>query len=109
MISMLFPAQWRTDVVVRRGGRDNKGNPLPEVAHIVPNVLVGWRGTRNPLDRSDMTSDDAVIYANLGSYFEVGDKIDIPDGPWPSGNGWQIDGQPKRWQMGTEVPIRKGA
>ena len=102
-----FPESWKTTVTVRRGGTDRWGDPLPGQEHSEPGCLVGWRSTADPVDRSELTSDDAVIYAEPGCDFRSGDRIIIPDGPWPAGEFW-VDGSPKRWPMGVEIPIRRG-
>lgn len=107
MILERFPAAWKTDITVTRGGRDPKGNPLPDVTHVVNGCMVGWRATTDPVDRSDLTADDAIIYAPVGADFRSGDRLSIPAGPWPSGQ-WRVAGSAKPWVLGTEVPINRG-
>lgn len=103
-----FPPDWKTDVEVSRAGRDRKGNPLPPTTHIVADCLVGWRSTVDPVDRADLSSDNAVIAAQVGSDFRNGDHVTIPDGPWPSGE-WIVDGSPRPTPLGMEIQIRRGA
>ena len=108
MIVSRFPTTWRTTVTVTRQGRDQKGNPLPPTSHTVADCMAGWRATTDPVDRADLTSDDAVLYVDdpLADIAE-GDRISVPAGPWASGV-WFVDGSPKRWPLGLEVPLRKG-
>lgn len=106
MIVSRFPEEWRCTVAVSRGGRDAKGNPLPAEPHDVEDCLVGWRSTEDPVDRSDLTDDTAVLYHDGPVDIRDGDLFDVPDGPWPSGK-FQTDGTVKRWPMGVEVPLRR--
>jgi hypothetical protein len=105
-----FPAGWQTPVtLLRGGGRDREGNPKAEERSDTPPVLVGWRSTSDPVDRSEATEDYAVLYDDS---FEIAwtptDRVEIPDGPWPSGT-WQVDGRPKPWPLGWEVPLRRAS
>jgi hypothetical protein len=94
--------------VLRGGGRDSRGNPKPETVLHSGRVLIGWRSTAEPVDRSEVTSDQAVLY-DMGRDFEWhgDDRVKIPnDYPGPRGT-WQVDGQPKPWPLGWEVPLRR--
>jgi len=105
----VFPDEWLADVVVLRGGgRDPRGNPQPETQHPISGVLVGWRATSDPVDRSDQTADYAVLYDQTGNFQWKGtDRVRIPnDFPGPRGV-WQVDGQPKPWPLGWEIPLRR--
>lgn len=102
-----FPAEWRMDVVVHRAGVDAKGNPLPSVDHTVAGCLVGWRSTADPVDRADLITDTAVLYADdSAADILAGDTLTIPAGPWPSGD-FRVDGSPKPWPLGLEAPLRR--
>lgn len=108
MIVGSFPKTWLTAVTVLRSGLDAKGNPLPESSHAIGPCLVGWRSTQDPVDRSDLTTDTAVAYCDdPAADIVAGDRVTIPPGPWPYGEFW-VDGSVKPWQMGLEIPLRRG-
>lgn len=104
-----FPEDWATDaVVLRGGGRDPRGNPKPETRLPVSDLLVGWRATSDPVDRSEQTSDYAVAYDTAGEIdWKADDRVIIPDTFSGPRGTWQIDGQPKRWPLGWELPLRR--
>lgn len=106
---MPFPADWTTTVTVKRGGgKDRKGNPQPETELKAGPVLVGWRATADPVDRADLTTDLAVLYDETGTtVYERSDRVVIPDTHAGPTGTWQVDGTPKNWPMGWEVPLRK--
>lgn len=108
-IGSTFPDGWKTSVTVKRGGaKDRKGVAQPETQFSAGPVLVGWRATADPVDRADLTTDTAVLYDMTGTVtYEPSDRVVIPDDyPGPTGT-WQVDGTPKRWPFGYEVPLRK--
>jgi hypothetical protein len=105
-----FPRSWRTDVVVLRGGgRDAKGNPLPVTEIPVTGCLIGPRATAEPLDRSDVTSSTAVLYRDPdpGFSFLPADRIRVPSGARMAGT-WNVDGRPGEWPHGVEVGLVMG-
>ena len=102
-----FPASWRTSVtVLRGGGRDDRGDPLPVTELPVADCLVGPRATSEPIDRADLVSADAVLYRDPDPEFSFlsTDRIRTPDGV-----EWSIEGAPKVWPQGVEVPLTRGA
>lgn len=99
-----FPASWRTaGVVLRSGGKDPKGNPLPDVELPLSDVLIAPRATADPLDRSDATTAETVIYHNT-FVFQPTDKIRIPVGARMAGL-WRVDGRTEEWPMGTVTSV----
>ena len=105
----VLPAEWLVDVVVLRGGgRDPRGNPRPEQRIELAGVAVGWRSTADPVDRDDVTSDFAVLYDETGELdWLESDRVELPaDNRGPRGV-WQVDGRPKAWPVGWEVPLRR--
>jgi hypothetical protein len=92
----------------RGGGRDSRGRPKPETPREVGPVLIGWRSSTDPTDRSQLTDDLAVLYDQSGSCDWLGDdRVEIPtDYPGPHGT-WQVEGQPKQWPAGWEVALRR--
>lgn len=97
-----MPDEWRTDVVIHRGGgRDRFNNPLPEVSLDAHGCTVGWRGTADPLDFSELSADQATLYQEDedGVEWLPSDRVMIPDGPWPSGT-FVVAGRPKHWEAG---------
>lgn len=100
-----FPKSWRTDVVViRGGGRDAKGNPLPSQEIPVRDCLIAPRATAEPLDRSDVTSSTAVLYRDPGFTFLPADRVRVPTGARMAGV-WAVDGRPGEWPDGVEVGL----
>lgn len=101
--------QYRTTVVVLRGGgRDNRGNPLPTEDHVVEECLPARRSTEEPIDRSDLTRAEGVLYRRrLDFDFHSSDRVRIPEGTWLTPGVWAVEGEPSRWPAGWEVPLRK--
>lgn len=100
-----FPKSWRTDVVViRGGGRDAKGNPLPGQEIPVTDCIIGPRATSDPLDHSDVTSSTAALYRDPGFTFLPTDRIRVPAGKRMAGT-WSVDGRPGEWPHGWEIGL----
>ncbi|MDQ0102350.1 hypothetical protein J2T10_001996 [Paenarthrobacter nicotinovorans] len=102
-----FPDAWRADVVVLRGGgRDPKGNPLPATEVAVNDCIVGPRATREPADRSDIVSSTAVLYRDPDESFSFlpKDRVRVPTGALMAGE-WSVDGLPGEWPLGVEVGL----
>lgn len=105
-----FPAEWLTTVVVLRGGgRDGRGNPLPVQEVPVDACLLGARATEDPLSRGDLTTAEGILYRDLedGVEFLPTDQVRVPEGTWLAAGVWAVDGMPKRWPMGWEVALRR--
>src|SRR5690625_5969900 len=61
-IVRMFPADWLTDVIVLRGGgRDPRGNPLPTEEIPVSDCLIGPRATSEG-EQFMVTSTDMALY-----------------------------------------------
>lgn len=100
-----FPKSWRTDVtVLRSGGRDVKGNPLPEDELPVTDCIIGPRATSDPLDHAEIVSSTAVLYRDPGFTFLPSDRVLIPTGARMAGT-WSVDGRPGEWPHGSEVAL----
>lgn len=103
-----FPKSWRTDVVViRGGGRDAKGNPLPGQEIPVTDCIIGARATSDPLDHSDVTSSTAALYRDHHEpdfVFLPADRIRVPAGKRMAGT-WAVDGRPGDWPHGWEIGL----
>jgi len=100
-----FPKSWRVTVtVLRSGGRDAKGNPLPTYEIPVPECLVAPRSTADPVDRSDVTNGAAVLYRGTGFSFLPTDRIRVPQGA-PMAGEWSVDGRPSEWPYGVELGL----
>lgn len=105
----MFPKAWRVDVVVLRGGgRDAKGNPLPVSEIPVADCLIAPRATAEPLDRSDVVGSTAVLYRDPDPDFSFlpADRIRVPAGARMAGE-WSVDGLPGEWIPGDEVGLRR--
>lgn len=102
-----FPRKWRTDVVVLRGGgRDSKGNPLPVTEIPVRDCIVAPRATSEPTDRADLISSTAVLYRDPDPAFKFlpKDRVRVPVAARMSGE-WAVDGLPGEWPLGDEVAL----
>lgn len=105
----MLPASWRTSVVVLRGGgRDAKGNPLPVQEIAVDDCLMAARATAEPVDRSEAVDSRAVLYhaPEDGLVFLAADRIRVPDGARMAGT-WTVDGRPGEWPFGWEVGLER--
>lgn len=105
-----FPAFWRTNVtVLRAGGRDPKGNPLPAVEISVADCLIGPRSTTEPVAGTSLASSDMSIYRDPDPAFKFqpADRIIVPEGALNAGE-WSIDGRSKEFPLGSETPVKAG-
>lgn len=101
----MVPKSWLTDVIVLRGGgRDAKGNPLPITELPVSGCLIGARSTADPVDRSDVVDGKAVLYRGPGFRFLSTDRIRVPSGALMAGE-WSVEGRPGEWPFGSEVGL----
>src|SRR6185312_2833124 len=99
-----FPKSWLADVVVvRGGGRDPKGYPLPTEDNPVAGCVVGARATSEPLDRSDVAEASVVLYHESFG-FRAADRVRVPAGHRMAGD-WSVDGRPGEWPFGVEVQL----
>lgn len=103
-----FPAEWRCDVTVHRsGGRNADGDPVPATDHPVVDCLVGPRSTNEPVDRTELTDTTAVLYHDDPAVDITGtDTLTVPAGHFMAGT-YAVEGDPSRWPLGTEVPLRR--
>lgn len=103
-----LPRSWKTDVVILRGGgRDPKGNPLPVVEIPATGCLVGARSSAEPVDRSEVTDGKAVLYREFEKddiVFLHSDRVRVPAGSRMAGD-WSVDGRPGEWPFGWEVGL----
>ena len=100
-----IPKSWLVEVdVLRGGGRDAKGNPLPTVEINVTGCLIGPRATSDPVDRSDLVDSKAVMYRGPGFTFLSTDRIRVPHGARMAGM-WAVEGRPGEWPFGSEVGL----
>lgn len=102
-----FPADWLTDVtVIRSGGSDRRGNPLPAEEIHLTDCLIGPRSTSEQ-DGSMVTSTDMALYRDPDPDFSFRstDRIRVPEGARMAGE-WAVDGRPLEYPLGVHVPIR---
>lgn len=100
-----FPKSWLTTVtVLRSGGRDAKGNPLPTHEIEVTKCIIGPRATVDPVDRSAVVGSTAVLYRDPGFTFLPTDRIRVAPGKRMAGT-WSVDGRPAEWPLGSEVEL----
>jgi hypothetical protein len=105
----MFPKSWRTPVtVLRGGGRDAKGNPLPSQEITVDDCLIAPRATSEPLDRTNGFDSTAVLYHDPepGLVFLASDRIRVPPGARMAGE-WSVKGRPGEWPYGWEVGLER--
>lgn len=95
-------------VVLRSGGRDDWGNPLPVVEIPKDNCLIAPRSTTDPVDRSDVVNAKPALYRDNepGFSFLSTDRIRVPEGARMAGE-WEVDGLPGEWPFGVEVPLAR--
>lgn len=106
-ITSQFPTSWRCDVVVHRsGGRNDDGDPVPGSDHVLTDCLVARRGTKDPVDRAELTDTAAVLYGPAGADVKSTDTLTVPESHWMAGE-YAVDGDPGFWPIGTEVPLKK--
>lgn len=99
------PASWLTSAtILRGGGRDPKGNPLPVTEVALDRCLVAGRSTEDPVDRSEVTDGKAVMYTDPGVVVLHSDRVRIPEGARMAGV-WAVDGRPSEWPFGVEVGL----
>lgn len=104
-IVSMFPSDWLVDVIVLRGGgKDAKGNPLPTTEIPVTECILGPRATNDPVDRSEVVSATAMLYRDPGFSFLPADRIRVPVGARMAGE-WLVDGRPGEWPHGSEVGL----
>lgn len=103
-----FPAEWLATVtLIRGGGRDARGNPLPSTELELEGCLLAARSTSEPVDRSDLTEAKGVLYRRRTFTFLSTDRVRVPQGSLLSAGVWAVDGEPSTWPAGVEVPLRK--
>ena len=96
-----FPDEWLvTARIYRSAGKDDRGNPLPSSSALVTGCLYAPRATSDPVDRADITTSEAVLYAPGGTTVKSTDRIVIPQGTFA------VDGNPSVWPFGVEIPLR---
>ena len=97
-----LPDSWKTTAtLIRGGGRDPRGNPLPTTEEPVQGGIFAPRSTAEPVDRSDLTDATAVLYMPPGATAKSTDRVRV------SGRTWAVDGEISVWPLGVEVPLRK--
>jgi hypothetical protein len=102
-----FPRPWLTNVtVLRGGGRDPKGNPLPVTEIPVADCIIAARATSEPTDRADLIASTAVLYRDPDPSFSFlpKDRVRVPAGALMAGE-WSVDGLPGEWPLGVEVGL----
>lgn len=97
-----------TVTVLRGGGRDDRGNPLPTTEIPVDGCLWAPRGTSEPNDFSDIPASRSVLYRSIhdGFRFHSTDQVVIPEDERGAGR-WSVAGQPSEWPSGVEVPLER--
>lgn len=108
-----FPQEWRVGVTVARPpDRDRHGDPVPGTGstHTVadadgaPICLLAPRSTTDPVDRSDLITTNAVLYAPVIADIRRGDELTITGHPLHAGR-WRVDGAPQPWPLGLEIAV----
>lgn len=106
-----FPAEWLTSAtVLRGGGKDRNGDPLPAQEIPVDGCLAGWGVTTELTDRTDRTTAQATLYRRRDDFeWQSTDLIRFPEGAALTGT-WAVDGEPKIWPTDVEIGLtREGA
>lgn len=105
-----FPPEWFTTVTVqRRGPRDRYGKAGKLEEHTVERCLLAPGGTVGPPVQSGAVQSSPTLYRHEGEEpfeFTKDDIIIAPSDSWMPGT-WLVDGRPKRWPFGWEVPLKR--
>lgn len=103
-----FSPDWLTTAtVLRGGGRDRNGDPLPAQEIPVDGCLVGWDVTTEHTDRSDRTTAQATLYRRRDDFeWRSTDLIRLPADSMLPGT-WAIDGEPKIWPTDVEIGLTR--
>jgi len=98
-----------TVTVLRSGGHDRYGNPLPEEEHEIPGCAVAPGTTEDVSGRDPRTTVDYTVLAPAGTDVLGQDRIRLP-APW--GGTWQVDGEPRHfvspftgWHPGVQIRL----
>lgn len=105
-----LPASWRTSVtVIRGGGRDHMGNPVPASEVVLADCVVGPRSSGEPMVQGDVVASGLSVYRDPDPAFRFlsTDKIVVPEGALNAGT-FEVDGRPREFPLGVEVPIKEG-
>lgn len=98
-----YPKSWLTPATIfRGGGRTAQGLPAPETQVELRRVLMAGRTSAEPVDRSEVTDGNAILYADPGTVILHSDRIRIPAGSRMAGD-WSVEGRPSEWPLGVEV------
>jgi len=101
-----LPDEWNVDVIViRAGGRDSRGNPLPGQEIPVTGCQITPRSTSEPQGRTDLVDSSAVLIRD-GFTFLSTDRIRVPAGQLMAGE-WSVDGRPGEWPGSSEVALKR--
>ena len=104
----LLPPEWRVTVtVVRGGGVDRFGKPVPRSEHTVSNCLIGEATTEEVEAFSEVASLDAVLSAPVMADFRSTDAVNSPKSAWAPARKWRVSGHPRFTPLGTKVPLSK--
>lgn len=102
-----FPAFWRTDItVLRGGGRDEWNNISPVVEIPVKDCVVGGSSSNEDVPRSELVDSTANLYREPGFTFLSTDRIRVPEGAFMAGE-YSVEGVPHEWPMGTHVALKR--
>lgn len=84
-----------TVVLLRSGGTDRRGNPLPEAEHEVQGCAIRPGTSDDIIDRSSGATAEFVVYAPAGTEVAQTDRVRLPP-PW--GITLPVDGLPRIWR-----------
>lgn len=82
--------------VLRSGGRDEHGDPLPGTEHVIDKVVVAPRAATEISDRGETIVVGLQVFPPFGSDIRATDRVRIDVPPWAG--TFDVVGEPGNWQ-----------
>jgi hypothetical protein len=102
-ITARFKGSWKVDATIRRAGRDQWGDPLPNTdPRTVEDCLFAPTSSTEGTDLSEVPDDTAKLLAPPGTDVASDDRIDVPG----AGTYW-VAGTPKEWPLGVSIQLTR--
>lgn len=108
-VSAIFPAEFRTDVLVTRPAeKDNAGRiTSPATTFSVEDCLVDQGTSGDRPDLSSLAAITCTLYAPKGTVLKSTDKVTVP-ASHPMKGTYSIDGRPYSGPLGVSVTLTAG-
>lgn len=93
-----------TPELVSGGGRDDRGQLLPEIRTELPEALYAPGVSTEDGLLSDVAEQRAQLFFHEHVNIASTDLIEFAD-PWGNTQRWQVAGRVKHWPKGTQVDL----